>query len=130
MVLTQAVVDELVNVVAWMEQFNIVGNPIRRYTGLAELRLTVDAGSGVGWRLDGIDATAEVNPKARLVATDWTEGDKAAFQCWNELIAVEMAVAAEENEEEIAVTGQEPTSASTTTSERLAAPGQFPTSQP
>ena len=93
--LTQAVIDELVQVVGWIERFNVVGNPIRRFTGMEELRLTVDAGTGVGWRLDGKGVTAEVNPAARLVAKDWADGDQEKWQCWNELKALELAVEGE-----------------------------------
>ena len=51
--LTEAVLEELAEVVRWIDQFDAVGNPVRRYVGMEELRIIVDSGTGYGWRIDG-----------------------------------------------------------------------------
>ena len=63
---------------------------------MEELVLTVDAGSGFGWRLDGINRTEGVTEESRLVAAEWVDHeDMEWWQCWKELVAVERAVFAE-----------------------------------
>ena len=47
--LTKVVVEELLQIMEWIVQFSKVGNPIRRFIGMQEVIVTVDAGSGVGW---------------------------------------------------------------------------------
>jgi hypothetical protein len=89
-VLTKAVVEELLVVIDWIARFNKVGNPIRRFKGMTELVVTVDAGTGLGWRLEGKQRSEELTAEARAVAREWAdaaEGDK--WQCWKELLAVE-----------------------------------------
>ena len=89
-VLTRKVVDELLMVVQWIGRFNKMGNPIRRFKGMTELVVTVDAGTGLGWRLEGRQRSEELTEEARAVAREWAdaaEGD--LWQCWKELLAVE-----------------------------------------
>ena len=47
--LTEDVLRELLLVVDWVSHFNKFGNPIRRYVGMEEVRITLDAGTGYGW---------------------------------------------------------------------------------
>ena len=46
--LTEAVLRELLLVMDWVSHFNEFGNPIRRYVGMEEIRITLDAGTGYG----------------------------------------------------------------------------------
>jgi hypothetical protein len=81
-VLTKEVVDALLAVVEWIGQFNQKGNPIRRFKGMTELVVTVDAGTGIGWRLEGRQRSEELSERARAVAREWedaAEGDP--WQC-------------------------------------------------
>jgi hypothetical protein len=89
-VLTKAVVDELLEVVDWIGEFNKLGNPIRRFKGMTELVVTVDAGTGFGWRLEGKERSEELTPEARAVAGEWSGAEEQElWQCWKELLAVE-----------------------------------------
>jgi hypothetical protein len=87
-VLTKEVVEELMQVVQWIVQFNKVGNPIRRFCGMTELVLTVDAGSGYGWKLEGLVRSEQMSEDARFVAREWAHGEEELWQCWKELLAV------------------------------------------
>lgn len=89
-VLTKEVVEELLAVVDWVGGFNKVGNPIRRFKGMTELVVTVDAGTGFGWRLEGKERSEELTEGARAVAREWVDpNEREMWQCWKELLAVE-----------------------------------------
>ena len=51
--LSESVLSELAQAVEWIVFFNRFGNPIRPFVGMKELRIMVDAGTGLGWRIDG-----------------------------------------------------------------------------
>jgi hypothetical protein len=87
--LTKVVVEELLQIMEWIVQFSKVGNHIRRFIGMQEVIITVDAGSGVGWRIDGTNREESLFAKVKLVACDW-EGEQQGFHhCCKELLTVE-----------------------------------------
>ena len=75
--------------------FNDFGNPIRKYVGMAEIRLLVDAGTGIGWRLEGKTRSLQLTPDMRAAAREWANGERGEYQCWNELLALEACVTEE-----------------------------------
>jgi hypothetical protein len=91
-VLTRAVVEELVGVMDWIVKYNAQGNPIRRFTGMEELVLTVDAGTGYGWRLDGRVRTEAPTDASRLEAREWVGDEGELHQCWKELLALKRSL--------------------------------------
>jgi hypothetical protein len=93
--LTDAVVKELLEVLQWISFFNSVGNPIKRYVGMREVRILVDAGTGFGWRLDGVSRSHEFGAHVRAAAGDWDADEAALWQPWKELMAVEKCLLAE-----------------------------------
>ena len=87
--LTGPVIRELLEVMQWITYFNEVGNPIRRYVGMREVRIQVDAGTGFGWRLDDAYRSHEFGPHVRAAAGEWTPKELELWQPWKELLAVE-----------------------------------------
>ena len=62
---------------------------------MQEVIVTVDAGSGVGWRIDGKNREESLSGRVNLVACDW-EGEQQGFHhCWKELLAVERCLQVE-----------------------------------
>ena len=88
-VLTEEVLRELLQIVDWIYHFNKFGNPIRRYVGMEEVRITIDAGTGYGWRIDGKVRSLGFESPELATAADWGPDEKAEWQPWNELLAVE-----------------------------------------
>ena len=82
-------IKELLEVLQWISFFNSVGNPIKRYVGMCEVRILVDAGTGLGWRLDGVSRSHEFGAHARAAAGDWNADEAALWQPWKELMAVD-----------------------------------------
>ena len=78
--LTEAVLRELLQVVDWVSHFNKFGNPIRRYVGMEEIRITLDAGTGYGWRIDGQFRSLGFESAALAAAADWKVGEKQEWQ--------------------------------------------------
>ena len=93
--LTDGVISELISVVGWIQQFNLIGNPIRRFIGMAEVRIHVDAGTGYGWRVDGRDHTAEFEGAMSAVAAQWPGDEVDLFQPWKELLALQYCIQSE-----------------------------------
>ena len=93
--LTEAVLHELLQVVDWVSHFNRFGNPIRRYVGMDEVIVTLDAGSIYGWRIEGRVRSLRFNSPALATAADWKPGEKREWQPWNELLAVEKCLIGE-----------------------------------
>jgi hypothetical protein len=83
-----AVGEELKQLLQELRVWNQVGAPIWRDLRAAELRLQVDAGSGLGWRLDGVVRDAGWGDYSRAVAADWTEDERELHQVQKELWAV------------------------------------------
>ena len=90
--LTREVVEELMGVMEWIVKYNQQGNPIRRFTGMEELVLTVDAGTGYGWRLDGRSRSEAPTESSRLEAREWVGEEGELHQCWKELLALRRAL--------------------------------------
>ena len=61
---------ELQEAVKWIRVWNRVGAPIRRQVGMQQLRLTCDAGTGYGYRLDGEARQWQLGPTAYARAGD------------------------------------------------------------
>ena len=76
-ILTNEVLNELLLVMDWVAHFNRFGNPIRRYVGMEEIRITLDAGTGYGWRIDGRVRSLDFTAPELAVAKDWAPGEKA-----------------------------------------------------
>ena len=74
--LTEAVLRELLLIVDWVSHFNKFGNFIRRYVGKEEVRVTLDAGTGYGWRIDGQFRSLGSESAALVAAADWKAGEK------------------------------------------------------
>ena len=55
---------------------------------MTELVVTVDAGTGIGWRIDGRVRSEAPSEHSRMVARDWEGDDGELHQCWKELMAV------------------------------------------
>ena len=87
--LTRVVLSELAGAVDWVRQYSKFGNPIRRFTGMKELRICVDAGTGFGWRIDGADRTAEFEGDVLAKSLEWGAGEEELFQPWKELLALQ-----------------------------------------
>ena len=83
-----AVGEELKQLLQELRVWNQVGAPIRRDLRAAELRLQMDAGSGLGWRLDGVVRDVGWGDYSRAVAADWTEEERELHQVQKELWAV------------------------------------------
>ena len=66
--LTKVVVEELLQIMEWIVQLSKVGNPIRRFIGMQDVIVTVDAGSGVGWGIDGKNREESLSARVKLVA--------------------------------------------------------------
>ena len=90
--LTTAVVEELMHVVEWIVEYNTQGNPIRRFIGMTELLVTVDAGTGYGWRVDGVVRSEAPSERSRLVACQWVGDEGELHQCWKELLALKRSL--------------------------------------
>jgi hypothetical protein len=82
--LTRVVLSELAGAVDWVRQYSKFGNPIRRFTGMKELRICVDAGTGFGWRIDGADRTAEFEGDVLAKSLEWGVREEELFQPWKE----------------------------------------------
>ena len=87
--LMEAVLRELLQVVDWVSHFNKFENPIRRYDGREEIRITLDEGTCYNWRIDGQFRSLRFESAALAAAADWKAVEKQEWQPWNELLAVE-----------------------------------------
>ena len=56
---------------------------------MEEVRITLDACTGYGWRIDGQVRSLGFEWPVFVAAADWKPGEKQAWQPWNELLAVE-----------------------------------------
>ena len=56
---------------------------------MEEVRVTLDAGTGYGWRIDGRVRSLGFDSPALATAADWKPDEKQEWQPWNELLAVE-----------------------------------------
>jgi hypothetical protein len=91
--LTEEVVKELLEVMEYIVKFNRVGNPIRRFIGMTEVRILVDAGTGYGWRVDGKIRMHEFGAGLKAVAAEWDDsGERDFAQCWKELKALQYCI--------------------------------------
>ena len=86
--ITPRVMQEMRQMVAQLRVWNQVGAPIRRSLQAAELRLQIDAGSGFGYRVDGVDRAVEWGDYSRAVAGDWTPEEAEMWQVHKELWSV------------------------------------------
>ena len=87
--LTEVVLHELLQVVDWVSHFNRFGNPIGRYVGMDEVRVTLDARTVYDWRVDGRVRSLGFDSPALATAAEWKPDEKQEWQPWNELLAVE-----------------------------------------
>ena len=87
-VVTEDLVEELCGAVKWVQQWARFGNPIRRYVGMTGIRIFVDAGTGYGWRIDGVSRGAEFEGEVLARSKEWELEQADMWQPWKELWAL------------------------------------------
>lgn len=85
---TEQLVLELCEAVRWVQHYGVFGNPIRRFTGMTGIRIFVDAGTGYGWRIDGVSRSADFEGPVLARASEWLGEQQEMWQPWKELWAL------------------------------------------
>ena len=92
---TEELVLELCEAVQWVVHYSKFGNPIRRFKGMTGVRIFVDAGTGYGWRIDGVSRSADFEGPVIARAAEWLADQKEMWQPWKELWALRYCLEAE-----------------------------------
>ena len=80
---------ELLELCEWIEVWNKKGAPIRRTVSMQEVRVMADAGSGWGYRVDGVMRGLEMGEDVVAQVGEWSEVEREFFQPWKELLVLE-----------------------------------------
>ena len=80
---------ELGELLQWIDIWNQRGAPIKRRLQMQEVRVIADAGTGWGYRLDGVARGLEWGEGSVAQAGDWSQAESELYQPWKELLVVE-----------------------------------------
>ena len=80
---------EMRDLLQWIDVWNQKGAPIKRRIQMQEVRVIADAGTGWGYRLDGVARGLEFGEGVVAQAGEWSEGEREYYQPWKELVVFE-----------------------------------------